>query len=87
MNFKSLSEKISILKSSSNGENSQIYGDKKHSVFTYSLLKGLSGNADDGDRIIQLESWDYVYRKVPEYSALIAGGKTQNPFFYWIRFK
>ena len=81
-NFKSLSEKISILKSSSNGENSQIYGDKKHSVFTYSLLKGLSGNADDGDRIIQLgELVDYVYRKVPEYSALIAGGKTQNPSF------
>ena len=82
-NFKSLSEKISILKSSSNGENSQIYGDKKHSVFTYSLLKGLSGNADDGDRIIQLgELVDYVYRKVPEYSALIAGGKTQNPSFF-----
>ena len=80
--FPKLSEKICILRASSNGETSQIFYDKKHSIFTYSLLKGLSGNADDGDGILELgEITEYLYEKIPEYSSLISGASKQNPSF------
>ena len=80
--FPDLPEKISILSASSNGETSQIYEDKKHSFFTYALLKGLAGAADDGDNIIDLgEITDYVYRSVPKYLDQIPGLIKQNPTF------
>ena len=80
--FQNLSDKICILSASSNGQSSQIFYDKKHSVFTYTLLKGLSGNADDGDNMIELgELAEYLYQKVPEYSSIINGGYDQNPSF------
>ena len=80
--FQNLSDKICILSASSNGQNSQIFYDKKHSVFTYALLKGLSGNADDGDNVIELgELAEYLYQKVPEYSSIINSGYSQNPSF------
>tara|TARA_B100001250_G_scaffold370419_1_gene354568 strand:- start:2312 stop:5284 length:2973 start_codon:yes stop_codon:yes gene_type:complete len=80
--FQQLSDKICILSASSNGQTSQIYYDKKHSIFTYTLLKGLSGNADNGDNVIELgELAEYLYQKVPEYSSIINGGFDQNPSF------
>ena len=80
--YPDLPEKISILSSNSNGETSQIYKDKKHSFFTYSLLKGLSGNADDGNSIVDLgEITEYVYKSVPENIRTQAGAIRQNPKF------
>ena len=80
--FPELPEKISILSASSNGETSQIYEEKKHSFFTYSLLKGLAGAADDGDNVINLgEITEYVYRSVPRYAEQIPGKIKQNPSF------
>ena len=67
---------------SSNGETSQIFEDKKHSIFTYSLLKGFAGAADDGDNVINLgEITDYVYRSVPKYVDQVPGFINQNPSF------
>ena len=80
--YPKLSDKISILSSSSNGETSQLYHDKKHSFFTYSLLKGLSGNSDDGDGIINLgEVAEYVYKNIPEEIRKQPGAIVQNPTF------
>ena len=80
--YPDLPEKISILSSNSNGETSQSFNDKKHSFFTYSLLKGLSGNADDGDNIIDLgEITEYVYKSVPENIRNQPGSLRQNPKF------
>ena len=80
--YPDLPEKISILSASSNGETSQISEDKKHSVFTYSLLKGFAGAADNGDNIINLdEITEYVYRSVPMYVDKVPGFYTQNPSF------
>ena len=81
-------EKISILSASSNGETSQIYEDKKHSIFTYSLLKGFAGAADDGDNVINLdEITDYVYRSVPKYVDYAPGFIDQNPSFNGVDLK
>ena len=80
--YPDLPEKISILSASSNGETSQIYEDKKHSFFTYSLLKGLAGNADDGNNVIDLgEVTEYVYKLVPESIRTQPGAIRQNPKF------
>ena len=80
--YPKLPEKISILSASSNGETSQIYEDKKHSIFTYSLLKGFAGAADNGDNIINLdEITDYVYRSVPKYVEYTPGFINQSPTF------
>ena len=80
--YPDLPEKISILSSNSNGETSQIYQDKKHSFFTYSLLKGFSGNADDGNNIIDLgEVTEYVYKSVPDNIRSQPGATRQNPKF------
>ncbi|MFL2983421.1 MAG: carboxypeptidase regulatory-like domain-containing protein [Candidatus Neomarinimicrobiota bacterium] len=80
--YPDLPEKISILSSSSNGETSQVYNDKKHSFFTYSLLKGMTGNADDGDNVLNLgELVEYVYKTVPENIRSQPGAIGQNPKF------
>jgi hypothetical protein len=80
--FPEIPDKICILSASSNGESSQIYHDKKHSFYTYSILKALSGGADDGDSIIELgELTEYVYKKIPEYVRLVPGAIKQNPKF------
>jgi hypothetical protein len=80
--YPDLPEKISILSSNSNGETSQVYDDKKHSFFTYSLLKGLAGNADDGNSVIDLgEITEYVYKTVPENIRTQPGTIRQNPKF------
>ena len=80
--FPEIPDKICILSASSNGESSQIYHDKKHSFYTYSILKAISGGADDGDSIIELgELTEYVYKKIPEYVRLVPGAIKQNPKF------
>ncbi len=80
--FPELSEKICILNACSNGETSQIFNDKKHSFFTYSLLKGLSGSADDENNIIDLgEITEYVYKSIPENLRTQPGAIRQNPKF------
>ena len=80
--FPEMSEKICILNACSNGETSQIFNEKKHSFFTYSLLKGLSGSADDENNIIDLgEITEYVYKSVPEYVRTQPGAIRQNPKF------
>ena len=80
--YPDLPNKISILSASSNGETSQIFEDKKHSVFTYSLLKGFAGAADDGDNVINLdEITEYVYKSVPKYVDKVPGFIRQNPTF------
>ena len=86
--YPDLPEKISILSSNSNGETSQLYDDKKHSFFTYSLLKGFSGNADDGNNIIDLgEITEYVYKSVPENIRTQPGSIRQNPKFNGVDLK
>ena len=86
--YPKLPEKISILSASSNGETSQIYEEKKHSIFTYSLLKGFAGAADDGDNVINLdEITDYVYRSVPKYVDYAPGFIDQNPSFNGVDLK
>ena len=80
--FPEMSEKICILNACSNGETSQIFNEKKHSFFTYSLLKGLSGSADDENNIIDLgEITEYVYKSIPEYVRTQPGAIRQNPKF------
>tara|TARA_B100000886_G_C20403042_1_gene483455 strand:- start:933 stop:1799 length:867 start_codon:yes stop_codon:yes gene_type:complete len=80
--FPDLPDKICILSSSSNGETSQIYEDKKHSFFTYTLLKGLAGAADDGNSFIDLgELTEYVYKTVPSVLRKQPGTIMQNPKF------
>ena len=80
--YPDLPNKISIISSNSNGESSQIFEDKKHSFFTYGLLKGLSGNADDGNKVIDLgEITEYVYRTLPENLRTQPGLVAQNPKF------
>ena len=80
--YPDLPKKVCILSAASNSETSQFYPEKNHSLFTYALLKGLSGSADDGDNIIELgELTDYIYRKVPELSRTVQSVKDQNPNF------
>ena len=51
-------------------------------IFTYSLLKGLAGGADDGDNVIELgELTEYVYRMVPELARIVPHSGRQNPSF------
>ena len=78
--FPDLTEKICILSATSNGETSQVYPKKKHSLFTYALLGGFSGNADDGDQVIELgELAEYVYQFVPKNTSEIPNSRRQNP--------
>ena len=87
-NFSDLNEKICILSASSNGETSQTYPLKKHSLFLYSLLKGFAGGADDGDAVIELgEITDYVYKTVPKEVKGIPNSKGQNPSLYGLDLK
>ena len=64
--FNEMSEKICILSSSSNGQNSKKYNRMKHSIFSYSLLKGLKGEAKGADNQIEFgELADYVFKSIP----------------------
>lgn len=80
--FPEISDKICILNASSFGETSNIFPEKKHSIFTYSLLKGLGGAADDGDQVIELgELTEFIYKEVPDNARKISASKGQNPSF------
>ena len=78
-----LSNKICILTASTGSETSNIYEEKKHSIFTYHLLKGLGGESRGDDNKIELgELAEYIYRKVPETSKNLSGKVRQSPSFY-----
>ena len=80
--FPKMSNKICILSAASNGESSQVYKEKKHSIFSYTLLKGLAGGADDGDNLLELgELTEYIYKAVPEYARTVSNSSQQNPSF------
>ena len=81
MGLSDLPNKISIISSNSNGESSQIFEDKKHSFYIWTS-KGLSGNADDGNKVIDLgEITEYVYRTLPENLRTQPELVAQNPKF------
>ena len=78
-----MNEKICILSASSKGESSQLYPLKKHSLFLYSLLKGLSSGDEDGDAVVELgELTDFVYKSVPQELRGIPNTSRQNPSLY-----
>ena len=80
--YPELSKKISVLLSSSPGENSQESDDMKHSIFSYFLFKGLKGDAMGEDNILELgELAEYLFRKIPDYSEKLNEGFLQNSEF------
>ena len=80
--YPELSKKISVLLSSSPGENSQESDDMKHSIFSYFLFKGLKGDAMGEDNILELgELAEYLFRKIPDYSVNLKEGFLQNSEF------
>lgn len=80
--YPELSKKISVLLSSSPGENSQESDDMKHSIFSYFLFKGLKGDAMGDDNILELgELAEYLFRKIPDYSGNLNEGFLQNSEF------
>jgi len=86
--FQDLPDKICILSAASNGEASQIFNEKKHSIFTYSLLKGFAGSADDGDHLLELgELIEYIYKVVPTFARTVSNSNRQNPAFYGMDLK
>tara|TARA_S200000501_G_scaffold311821_1_gene302617 strand:+ start:20694 stop:23711 length:3018 start_codon:yes stop_codon:yes gene_type:complete len=86
--FPEVNKKICILSASSKGESSQLYPLKKHSLFLYSLLKGLSNSDDDGDAVVELgELTDFVYKTVPKELRGIPNASRQNPTLYGIDLK
>ena len=86
--FPEINDKICILSASSKGESSQLYPLKKHSLFLYSLLKGLSNSDDDGDAVVELgELTDFVYKTVPKELRGIPNSSRQNPTLHGIDLK
>ncbi|MBH09200.1 MAG: hypothetical protein CMG74_02410 [Candidatus Marinimicrobia bacterium] len=86
--FPDLNEKICILSASSKGESSQLYPLKKHSLFLYSLLKGLSKSDDDGDAVVELgELTDFIYKSIPQELKGIPNTSRQNPVLYGLDLK
>ena len=86
--FPDLPEKICILNAASIGETSQLYEEKKHSIFTYALLKGLAGSADDGNNLLELgELIEYIYKSVPEFARTVPNASRQNPAFNGVDLK
>ena len=86
--FPEVNEKICILSASSKGESSQLYPLKKHSLFLYSLLKGLSSGDEDGDAVVELgELTDFVYKSVPQELRGIPNASRQNPALYGLDLK
>ena len=80
--YPEISKKLSVLLSSSPGENSQESDDMKHSIFSYFLFKGLKGDAMGEDNILELgELAEYLFRKIPDYSGNLKEGFLQNSEF------
>ena len=81
--FDKMSEKICILSSSSNGQNSKKYNRMKHSVFSYCLLKGLSGEAKGNDSKVEFgELADYVFKNVPSIISNEFKNTKQSPYLF-----
>ncbi len=76
---KSMPNNITILSAASGGQFSSALKQKEHGLFTYYVLKGLSGNADDNkDKKLTIgELGKYVQAKVKEQAAM--EGREQIP--------
>jgi hypothetical protein len=76
-------EGCAILSSCKIGQLSYEYPEKSHGVFSYYLLEGLKGSADnDGDGIITVPDVNkYVWEQMREWS--ITTGHEQHPTFYY----
>ena len=77
---------VTVLSSTSKGQISSWYNEKKHSLFTYLFLKGLQGEADlDHDGVITIgEMHRYLAdgtRGVPYYARLLYNNREQVPAF------
>ena len=72
-------DNINILSAASGSQISGALKEKEHGLFTYYLLKGISGDADlNKDRFIKLkELSNYVSKNVKEQAAL--NGREQVP--------
>src|SRR5262249_11766776 len=73
----------SVIAFSSAGPNQQAWEDPqlKHGLFTYWLIKGLSGDADERDHTVKVYGLgNFVAQKVPENSERLRLGR-QDPEF------
>ena len=70
---------VAILASSGTKQFAAEFEQLKHGTFTYALLEGLSGNADQGDGQVTVnELVNFMYDRVPELTEQY-GGKAQYP--------
>ncbi len=78
-NFRDLSGVVTLA-SSTGDEKSQLYPEKKQSLFTYWLAQGLKGHADEnGDSEVDIDELNkYVYHNV-SHTASSQFGHKQNP--------
>ena len=72
-------DNVHVLSAASGSQISGVIKEKEHGLFTYYVLKGLSGVADTNkDKVVKLnELSDYVSKNVKEQAAL--NGKEQFP--------
>jgi len=77
--LKPQSDKIVSFSASGGGEISGSYPEKKHGLFTYFLLSGLKGKADQNNdgSIINKELYNYINKNVRKLAA--RQGRTQTP--------
>ena len=72
-------DKVNVLSAASGSQISGAIKEKEHGLFTYYVLRGLSGDADGNkDKVVKLnELSDYVSKNVREQAAL--NGREQFP--------
>ena len=72
-------DNVNVLSAASGSQISGAIKEKEHGLFTYYLLRGLSGDADTNkDKVVKLkELSDYVSKNVKEQAAL--NGREQFP--------
>ena len=76
-----LPENFSLFSASQDDEIANGLHNVKHGLFSYYLMKGLEGNADNNDdeKITTGELQDYILSKVPEQAKRL--GRKQTPVF------
>jgi len=72
-------DKVNVLSAASGSQISGAIKEKEHGLFTYYVLRGLSGDADTNkDKLVKLEELsNYVFKNVKEQAAL--NGREQLP--------
>jgi len=75
---------ISVMSATQGAQIASSYPEKKHGLFTYCLLKGISGDADDGDKKLMIEE---LYKFVKARVETQAGNldRSQTPDLQGIR--